>query len=254
MNLTQPYSVRPGSFEAIIKTICMTRRMFTLLLICFVQSLQAQVGIGTSTADPSAILDLTSTAKGMLVPRMTATQRAAISSPATGLVVYQTDGQVGFYVNTGSAASPSWVPMPTILPGTSGNVLTSNGTSWVSQAPSGGSGTVTVGTTTTLGTPITVTTINILTDIATFSVTKPSLINIRVYFGSSEGFSRTLYITDNTNNVISTSSINLSQVNGDKVLSITAFLDAAGTYKIRVAAAQQPSTISTYNISKIEFN
>ena len=73
------------------------------------QSLQAQVGIGTSSADPSAILDLTSTAKGMLVPRMTATQRAAISSPATGLVVYQTDATQGFYYNAGTTASPSWV-------------------------------------------------------------------------------------------------------------------------------------------------
>ena len=39
---------------------------------------------------------------------MTAAQRAAIVTPANGLLVYQTDGVVGFYVNTGTSASPVW--------------------------------------------------------------------------------------------------------------------------------------------------
>ena len=57
------------------------------------------VGIGTSTINSSAILDLTSTTKGFLSPRMTESQRLGISSPATGLVVYQTDGDEGYYIN-----------------------------------------------------------------------------------------------------------------------------------------------------------
>ena len=57
-----------------------------------------QVGIGTNTPNASALLDITSTTKGFLPPRMTATQRGAISTPATGLVVYQTDGTEGLYV------------------------------------------------------------------------------------------------------------------------------------------------------------
>jgi len=47
-----------------------------------------QVGIGTTT--PSAKLDVTSTTQGFLPPRMTTTQRDAISTPATGLVIYNT--------------------------------------------------------------------------------------------------------------------------------------------------------------------
>jgi len=46
----------------------------------------AQVGVGTLTPDPSAMLDLTATDKGMLAPRMTSAQRIAISSPANGLL------------------------------------------------------------------------------------------------------------------------------------------------------------------------
>lgn len=49
------------------------------------------VGIGTSTPNDSALLDITSTTKGLLPPRMTTAQINAISSPADGLTVYNTD-------------------------------------------------------------------------------------------------------------------------------------------------------------------
>lgn len=52
--------------------------------------------------DASAFVQMNSTTSGLLIPRMTATQRGAISSPATGLVVYQTDGTSGFYFYNGS--------------------------------------------------------------------------------------------------------------------------------------------------------
>ena len=61
------------------------------------------VGIGTASPDATSVLDLTSTTKGMLAPRMTQVQKSAISSPATGLLIYQTDGTTGFYYYTGSA-------------------------------------------------------------------------------------------------------------------------------------------------------
>jgi hypothetical protein len=62
-----------------------------------------------SAPDPSAMLDVSSNNKGLLVPRMTQAQRLAIASPANGLLVYQTDGQSGFYYNFGTALAPSWV-------------------------------------------------------------------------------------------------------------------------------------------------
>jgi hypothetical protein len=68
-------------------------KKITLLVAFLVVSLAgfAQVGIGTTTPDASAALDVTATDKGFLMPRMTTAQRTAIASPATGLQVYDTD-------------------------------------------------------------------------------------------------------------------------------------------------------------------
>jgi hypothetical protein len=81
-----------------------------ILLFCLITTgVYAQTGIGTTTPDASAKLDISSTTKGLLAPRMTAAQKIAISLPATGLLVYQTDAPTGFYVNTGTSASPVWL-------------------------------------------------------------------------------------------------------------------------------------------------
>lgn len=66
---------------------------------------QGQVAITTdgSSADASAMLDVKSTNKGLLVPRLTMAQRDGIASPATGLIIYQTDNTVGFYYYNGSS-------------------------------------------------------------------------------------------------------------------------------------------------------
>ena len=53
----------------------------------------SQVGIGTSSPAGSSQLDVSSTTKGLLPPRMTTSQRDAISSPATGLQIYNTDNR-----------------------------------------------------------------------------------------------------------------------------------------------------------------
>ena len=51
------------------------------------------VGIGTTTPDASALLELNATDKGLLIPRMTSTQLASITTPANGLMIYTTDDQ-----------------------------------------------------------------------------------------------------------------------------------------------------------------
>jgi hypothetical protein len=87
------------------------------------------VGVGTSSPDGSALMDLTSNSKGFLMPRMTMAERAAISSPAKGLIVYQTDGAPGIYVNEGTPSVPNW----TQLTGTN-NVWALNGNAGTTSA------------------------------------------------------------------------------------------------------------------------
>ena len=85
-----------------------------LLFFCYAittsQFITAQVAINTDGATPnsSAMLDIKSTTKGFLTPRMTTAQRTAIASPATGLVVYDTDVNKFFYYAVGS-----WIEMGT---------------------------------------------------------------------------------------------------------------------------------------------
>jgi hypothetical protein len=71
-----------------------------------------RLGIGANSPNSSAILDVSSTSKGVLIPRMTSTQRNAIASPATGLLIYQTDASTGFYFYNGSSwmsvSEPNW--------------------------------------------------------------------------------------------------------------------------------------------------
>jgi hypothetical protein len=78
------------------------KQIFTLLTaVVFTATTYAQVGIGTTNPDTSAALDITSITKGLLPPRMTTTQRNAISSPAVGLMIYctncGTNGEPQFY-------------------------------------------------------------------------------------------------------------------------------------------------------------
>jgi len=81
-----------------------------IILLFVIVSFQAfsQVGIGTNSPDPSAKLDVTSTNKGFLPPRMTQSNRNSIINPAAGLMIYCTDcgtGSPQFY--NGS----SWINM-----------------------------------------------------------------------------------------------------------------------------------------------
>lgn len=77
----------------------MTRSFLFSAFIFFHTLLNAQVGINTSSADASSILDITSTSKGLLIPRLTNTQMNAISNPAAGLMIYNTTASSLYYFN-----------------------------------------------------------------------------------------------------------------------------------------------------------
>ena len=69
---------------------------------------QVHAGIGTTSPLLLLLLEMKSTSKGLLIPRMTKTQRdATASTAATGLLIYQTNSTPGFYYYDGS----SWVPV-----------------------------------------------------------------------------------------------------------------------------------------------
>jgi hypothetical protein len=108
------------------------------LAICFhLQIAYSQVGIGTESPSASAILDVVSpnNDKGILIPRLTLSEKNNISSPAIGLLIYQTDGDHGFYFYDGNwkqlfftGSSGSNTSTPTFLYGTE-NILLDGTTS-----------------------------------------------------------------------------------------------------------------------------
>ena len=102
--------------------------LLAFALSVFIANAQ-NVGIGTALPNSSAILDVSSFDKGLLVPRMNAAQRTAITSTAKGLLIYQTETPEGFYYNNGTAAAPNWILLgatgpqgPQGLPGATGIV------------------------------------------------------------------------------------------------------------------------------------
>lgn len=99
------------------KLTLQNHKTFLLLFFFLVTFIgNAQIGIGTTTPNASSILDITSTTKGMLTPRMTTVLRNAIATPADGLMVYDTDLKTFYYYSAGSS---SWLP---IISGTPGRI------------------------------------------------------------------------------------------------------------------------------------
>lgn len=94
-------------------------KCFHLLLLALFSGVFsfAQVGVNTTTIDPSAALDIQygTTPKGLLTPRMTTAQRTAITTPADGLMVYDTDLKAFFHYKGGS--SPGWIRMSSDVSG-----------------------------------------------------------------------------------------------------------------------------------------
>ena len=78
----------------------MKKQFYTLAALLMIGfTAKAQVGIGTPSPDATAMLDIVSAAKGLLMPRMTTVQRTGITTPATGLQVYDTTTNTFWYFN-----------------------------------------------------------------------------------------------------------------------------------------------------------
>lgn len=92
------------------------RKNLTLLFLFLLAFGKAQVGIGTPTPNASSILDITSTTKGLLAPRMTTAERNAIVSPADGLMVFDTTAKLFYYYISSTA---SWASMNSSITGRS---------------------------------------------------------------------------------------------------------------------------------------
>jgi hypothetical protein len=103
-----------------------TNILVAAILLMAAGSAFSQIAINTdgTLPDNSAMLDVKSTTKGMLAPRMTLAQRNAIVSPAKGLTIFQTDGEAGLYYNAGTPAIPAWA-----LVGINAGQWLNNGTS-----------------------------------------------------------------------------------------------------------------------------
>ncbi|MDO5969048.1 hypothetical protein Q4Q35_04440 [Flavivirga aquimarina] len=85
----------------------MKKPTLTFILYCFISMTYAQVGIGTTEPDGSSIMDVESTDKGLLIPRLTNEQKNDIVNPATGLMVYDLTNKCTS-VNIGLPYAPNW--------------------------------------------------------------------------------------------------------------------------------------------------
>ncbi len=104
--------------NSLLKTLSLT---LALSVIIGINANAQGVAINDNGAAPdnSAMIDIVSKNKGLLIPRMTEAERTAIISPVKGLMVYQTDKTEGFYFNDGS----DWIVLGT----TEGELWTRNG-------------------------------------------------------------------------------------------------------------------------------
>lgn len=100
-------------FKAIEKRVL----IIIIAFVGFTSFSQIKMGDNTTTVDLSTVLELESTDKGFLPPRLTTVQRDALSVPATGLVIYNTTAN-NLQTNVGTSVSPIW---------SDGSVTASNG-------------------------------------------------------------------------------------------------------------------------------
>ncbi|WP_321539489.1 hypothetical protein [Flavobacterium piscinae] len=100
------------------------KKITLILIVLFTQFAFSQVGVNTTTPDPSSMLDISSTNKGVLVPRVsltnvTTTMLDGTNTAATGLLIWNTNAAtvggngVGFYFFNGT----QWMPITQTITG-----------------------------------------------------------------------------------------------------------------------------------------
>jgi uncharacterized protein (TIGR02145 family) len=101
-------------------------------LACNQTIAQVKVGDNPTSINSSAIFEMESTNKGILFPRLSTAQRGTITSPATGLLIYNTTTS-SIEVNTGTPSTPVWQALGSGLGNgaAAGNTPYWNGTNWV---------------------------------------------------------------------------------------------------------------------------
>jgi hypothetical protein len=157
------------------------------------------VKVGTDgSADPSSVMDVTSTTKGVLIPRMTTTQMNAISSPANGLLIYNTTSLANYFYNGSvwanvGGAGAGTVTSVTVTPsnGVSGTVANSTTTPAISLTLGAITPTTVNGNTITTGT-------GTLTVVSTATVTGNNTGNVTL---TTTGTSGVATLTGQTLNV-----------------------------------------------------
>jgi len=85
------------------------KKTFTLLAVIIFATSSAFAQNITNTLGTGGDFIINSTTGGILIPRMTITERDDITSPATGLLIFQTNSTPGFYYNAGTESLPNWV-------------------------------------------------------------------------------------------------------------------------------------------------
>lgn len=139
--------------------------LFAMVLLCLGTTAFAQVKVGNNptTINASSVLEVESTTKGFLPPRMTEAQRDAIASPAQGLVIFNTTVPC-LQVNDGTPATPDW----NCISGTaSGSNASTNGTGAVSSYGAPACTANTVNGTMTAGTPVSGVTMSLYANVTT---------------------------------------------------------------------------------------
>jgi hypothetical protein len=110
------------------------KKIIILIAVLFsVTSFAQNVGIGTLTPDASAQLHISSTTKGLIIPRMTSAEKLLIASPADGLMVYDTDIKNFWYYDLTAATWKELNSLNVLPVGLTNNTLRHDGSSWVTD-------------------------------------------------------------------------------------------------------------------------